>query len=244
MVDGVKIQSSSPQLLLPLCLDDEATFENFVTDSDADGVEWLHQWVQTGSEHCVHLWGSPGVGRSHLIHACCHLASELGLSVAAFGLANDQGLTPAMLDGLESLDLLCLDDIDAVLGQADWEEALMNLYNRSRDLGRRLLVTAVAPPMQLTLKLADLQSRLSWGLVFQLHGLSDAAKRRALQLRSQQRGVLFGDAVADYLLNHYCRDLSALFTALEVLDQAAMVSQRRLTVPFLKEVLGIQQFPS
>lgn len=107
-----------------------------------------------------------------------------------------------------------------------------------RDLGVRLLVSANMPPKQLSCVLPDLASRLSWGLVFQVQGLADTQKLSALQLRSQRRGLTLSDEVGKFLLHNYPRDMLQLFAILEKLDQASLAEQRRLTVPFVKKILG------
>ena len=143
-----------------------------------------------------------------------------------------------MLDNLEQFELVCLDDLDAVAGRADWEEALFHLFNRLRDSGRRLLLAASASPRELPVQLADLQSRLTLALVFQLQSLSDEDKLRALQLRASRRGLHLGDDVGRFILTRGERSMSSLFELLERLDQASLQAQRKLTIPFLKETLG------
>ena len=85
----------------------------------------------------------------------------------------------------------------------------------------------------------DLASRLDWGRVVGLLPLDDADKLRALQLRAQLRGLSLSDDVGRYLLQHLARDMRSLCHALERLDRASLVAQRRLTLPFIKQVLAI-----
>jgi len=144
-----------------------------------------------------------------------------------------------LLDNVEFCDLVCLDDIQAVLGQAHWEEALFHAFNRMRDAGKQLLIAADASPRKLPIKLADLQSRLSLALVFQLHELSDDDKLRALQLRASRRGLQLPDDVGRFLLARSVRSMTVLFDTLEQLDTASLQAQRKLTIPFLKEALGL-----
>ena len=82
------------------------------------------------------------------------------------------------------------------------------------------------------------QSRLSLALVFQLQQLSDEDKLRALQLRASRRGLNLPDDVGRFILTRGARSMSALFDLLDRLDQASLQAQRKLTIPFLKEILG------
>ena len=128
------------------------------------------------------------MGRSHLLQAACLRFEQRGEAAVYLPLAEVAEYGPELLDGLDQSELVCLDDLDAVAGRADWEEALFHLFNRLRDSGRRLLLAATASPRELPVQLPDLQSRLTLALVFQLHALSDEDKLRALQLRASRRG--------------------------------------------------------
>ena len=71
----------------------------------------------------------------------------------------------------------------------------------------------------------------------QLRGLDDQGKAEALRLQARQRGMDMPEEVAGYLLRRSPRDMTALFALLDMLDQASLAAQRKLTVPFVKEVL-------
>ena len=116
---------------------------------------------------------------------------------------------------------------------------MFHAFNRMRDAGKQLLIAADASPRKLPIKLADLQSRLSLALVFQLHELSDDDKLRALQLRASRRGLQLPDDVGRFLLARSVRSMTVLFDTLEQLDTASLQAQRKLTIPFLKEALGL-----
>jgi len=222
------------QLTLRVGLRDSATFANFFVGDNAAALHLLQQ----GDEPFVYLWGGPGCGRSHLLQAACHAEGGRGGSPAYLPLAALAHAGTEVLDGLEQMSLVCLDDVQAVAGQAVWEEGLFHFYNRVRDAGGRLLAAADAGPAALGVQLADLRSRLSWGPVFQLQSLDDAGKLAALQLRARARGMELGAEVGAYLLRRCPRDMHALFELLERLDQASLAAQRRLTIPFVREIIS------
>ena len=65
---------------------------------------------------------------------------------------------------MEQLALVCIDNIECIAGEEEWEMAIFDLYNRILETGKtRLLITGDRPPRQLNLKLPDLASRLDWG---------------------------------------------------------------------------------
>ncbi len=231
--------SASPQLSLGMWLREGATFSNFITGQNSQLVAQLRQLGSEPSERFLYLWGSVGSGKSHLLQALCHQTTAAGRCAFYLPLSEASQLSPAMLEGLEQMALVVIDDVDAIAGEMAWEEALFHLYNRLRDCGQGVLVVAAQLPLAtLALELADLHSRLAWGLVFQLQGLDDEDKRLALQQRAAGRGFELPDDVVTYLLRYYRRDVAGLFELLEQLDQASLANQRRLTIPFVKEVIA------
>ncbi len=228
------------QLPLGVRLRDDATFANFYPGINAAAqgyVERLCEPEAGGVESLVYLWGPLGVGRSHLLQAACHRLEQQGAATLYLPLEEVAELGPALLEGLGQFELVCLDDVQRVATDAQWQEALFHLFNRLRDSGRRLLLSADAAPRELPLSLADLRSRLSQALVFQLRELSDEDKLRALQLRAFRRGLQMSEEAGRFILTRSGRSMNELFDVLERLDQASLQAQRKLTIPFLKEVL-------
>lgn len=226
------------QLPLSVSLRDDATFANFHPGPNAGMVDRLVHQLDEGGESLIYLWGRPGVGRSHLLQAACHAASDRDFRALYLPLKQVGDLPPTMLEEVERLDLLAIDNLEGVMGLEAWEEALFHAFNRLRDAGRRLLVAADAPPRQLPVSLPDLASRLSWGMTFHVQPLDDADRMAALQLRARGRGIQLSDEVTIYILNRGPRRLGDLFALLETLDRASLSAQRRLTIPFVRQVLG------
>ncbi|WP_043311471.1 DnaA regulatory inactivator Hda [Pseudomonas sp. ML96] len=229
------------QLPLGVRLRDDATFANYYPGANAAALGYVERLCEADAgwtESLIYLWGGEGVGRSHLLQAACLRFEQRGEQAVFLPLAEVAEYGPELLDGLDQSELVCLDDLDAVAGREDWEEALFHLFNRLRDSGRRLLLAATVSPRELPIQLPDLQSRLTLALVFQLHSLSDEDKLRALQLRASRRGLHLTDEVGRFILTRGERSMSALFELLERLDQASLQAQRKLTIPFLKETLG------
>lgn len=229
------------QLPLSVKLSDEATLSNFFAGPNEQAVmavEALADPRISPADYSLYLWGAAGSGRSHLLQAACHRMAGAGGLAMYLPLADVVGHGPALLEGMEDVDLLCLDGLDALAGNALWEEALFHLYNRLREQGGRLLLAASAPPRNMDFRLADLTSRLAWGLVFQLQALTDQDKQEAIKLRAERRGLQLSDEVARYMLNRGARGMGELFAALEKLDQASLQAQHRLTIPFVKRIMG------
>jgi len=221
------------QLPLALQLRDNATFDNFV----ATGNESLLHTLFNEQEKYVYLWGEEATGKSHILQALCHRATQQSQSSSYVLFGHEEISHADILTGLESLDLICLDNLNWCAGNADWETALFHLFNRVRDADARLVIAANAAPNHLNLQLADLVSRLNWGAIFQINMLDDDDKIRVLQDRAQQRGLELSNDVANFLLKRHPRDMASLFVLLDQLDQASLAAQRKLTIPFVRDFL-------
>jgi len=222
------------QLPLQVTLNDRASFANFVAGKNREVLAAS----QDTAQRLIYLWGAPASGKTHLLQASCQKAAEQGLQAAYLPLAQMSGFSTAVFDDLEQLALICLDDVQAIAGHPQWERALFHLYNRVRDSGARLIMAADAAPAALHITLPDLASRLSWGLVLQLHPLQDADKLAALQQRARNRGIELPDEVGRFLLARSTRDLSGLFEFLQRLDIASLAAQRKLTIPLVRQLIN------
>jgi DnaA family protein len=225
------------QLALDLKLDDFALFETFYPGANAALVQAL-QSAASNPQQAVHwLWGAPGSGRSHLLQATVAAAGAAGFRCAWLPLRAAAELDPQMLEGMGMLDLLCIDDIDAVAGDEVWERALFRVSDDLKLGAGRLLVSASVAPAGAALQLPDLASRLAAGPTWKLRSMDDADLICALQRRSAWRGFELHDDAGRYLLRRVPRSPAALFALLDQIDGAALAAKRRITVPFLKIVL-------
>ena len=227
------------QLSLSVSLNDEATFDSFfVSDGNRLSVNTLNSSLRHEADAMLYLFGSAGSGRSHLLQALCHFSDVNDMSVAYMPLAEMQLYMPnEVFDGLETQQLICLDDIDSIAGNSLWETEIFNLYNRVLAAGGHLIVAASAAPKATAFTLPDLQSRLSQFLVLKLQDLSDSEKQQALQHRAKLRGMQLDDDVAQYMLRYGKRDMHHLIAGLDLLDKASLTQKRKITVPLAREVL-------
>ncbi|MCH8865954.1 MAG: DnaA regulatory inactivator Hda [Proteobacteria bacterium] len=222
------------QLALPLRLADHAVFSSFFSAGNEALVATLSALADGTSDAGCWLWGPPSTGKTHLLQAVCDRAGDQSVYVP---LAQFADADPQVLDGLASRNLVCIDDIGLVAGDADWEHALFVLCNQILDADGRLVVTAAAPPRASKILLADLRSRLSRLPIFQLQALGENERAAALQLRARHRGLDLPNETARYLLTRSRRDMTSLYSLLDKLDDEALRAQRRLTIPFVKSVM-------
>ena len=231
---------NTTQLTLGLNLRDDATFSNFYcVEKNRLMLMSLHASAIGRGEPFIYIWGPKGTGRSHLLQASCHAGHQVGLTTLYLPLNDVHALKPEILEGLEALHLICVDDIQNIAGKKEWEVAFFDFFNRMQEAHKRLIIAANLQPQSLNMALKDLVSRLTSGTTYPICELSDEQKIEALILRAKARGMLLKEDVAKFLFRRFPRDMSSLFGALDVLDKTSIEAQRRLTIPFVKEVLKI-----
>ena len=227
------------QLLLDISPDRQPSLDNFVAGRNLELLSALryclgHALSGSSSERCFYVWGEAGSGKSHLLQACVRAAQEVNTSRnMQHSAIYAQGSVPP-----QSMDMgaavVAVDDVEALDDAA--QIALFDLYNQMRDNGGMLLVSGKESPLHLGLR-DDLRTRLGWGLVYQLHGLSEEEKAQALMRHAHARGFVLPAEVTQYLLRHGRRDLPSLMAVLDALDEHSLRLHRAPSVPLLKEVL-------
>lgn len=215
----------------------EVNFDGYWPGNNAEVIAQIKAQVLTPDQPCLYLWGKAGVGKSHLLQAACSFAHQHRKTSVYVPLADHEHIQPDILLGLESYGVICVDDVDVIVGENSWEQALFHLFNRASERGVLLLFGAAAKPADLDIKLQDFLSRLAWGTVWHVEELLDRDKLAALQLRARQRGFTLTDEVGTYLMQRSPRDMHSLFTLLDKLDHASLSEHRKLTIPFVRHFL-------
>ena len=221
------------QLTLAVKPSDDSCFENFfVSEGNQQLVTSLNNILN--APEFVYLWGAPQAGKSHLLQSVAASTSESFYLT----LKDKESLEPALLDGLHELPVVCLDDIHLIVGDGAWEAAVFDLFNRIREAGSSLVIASNAAPSILSIELKDLQSRLQSMLIYHVASLNDEEKKSALQLRASQRGFELNDGVASYIMARAGRSFDDLMKVLDALDDKTLETQRRLSIPLVRETLA------
>jgi len=213
------------------------TFNDFFPGTNQEIVTHLQRCIAGLGEQQIFLWGKSGQGKSHLLQACCHQAQNQNLSSFYFDLSNAELPDPSILSGLDEYDVVCFDNIERIAGNTAWELTFFNFFNQHRDRGHKLIVSASSAPNDIAIQLPDLKTRLNWGLSLKMQPLTDSDLIAALIFKADQMGFEIAPQAGRFLLTHYDRDLTSLWALLEKLDKASLAAKRKLTIPFLKQIL-------
>jgi DnaA family protein len=223
------------QLLLDLGASKPPTLESFVTGQNAELVQLLRH-IETReaaglSERFVFAWGDPGAGKTHLLRALAAAPHSryFGADVPAAGIAFAPEIT-----------LYLLDDCDRL--PADAQIAAFALFNQVREHGAWLVAAGNVAPAILPVR-EDLRTRFGWGLIYQVHGLTDEEKIAALTRAADARGMNLSPGVLPYLITHFRRDMQSLSAMIDALDRFSLETKRPITLPLLRELLQLGDEP-
>jgi DnaA family protein len=227
------------QIPLPFDKFNRYDIDSFLPGKNQDVLGQLNELVRDTTSKNILIWGLVGTGKSHILQAMCTAITNNNKSAAYIPLTEINDLSPGMLEGLEGMDLVCVDDIDCLAGISEWEQAMFHLFNRIRDSKGCLLISAGQNPKNLLINLPDLKSRLSWDLVYRLELLDETSLFEALKIRANQRRFDLPDEVVDYLFKRVSRDPHHLFNLLDDIDKASISEKKKITIPFVKRLLSV-----
>ena len=225
------------QLPLGVQLRPAAVFDSYHPGRQAAAVAAVKSLAAGARRVPLWLWGASGTGKTHLLQAALTAWDDAQGSAAYLPLALPD-LSSAYLQGLEQCALVALDDVETIAGNTALEEAVFHLWNGVAARGGCLLLAATQPPAGAGIRLPDLASRFASSEVYQLPPPDDADLAGILHLLVSQRGLVLEPEVGAFLLRRVRRNTHVLADLVERLDAAALVAQRALTVPFVRDVLG------
>ena len=216
------------------------TFDDFFAGENQPILEDLKQCVLGLGEQQIFMWAKSGQGKSHLLQACCHYAQQYERQSFYFDLARYSRHRPAILMGLDDYDVVCVDNIDWVVGHEKWELALCEFMQQQYERGHQLIISSTCLPDYMTIKTQNFKTHLSWGLMLSLQTLVDTHSIDALIFRADAMGFEISPQVGRCLMIQHHAELEGLWHLLEKLDHASLAAKRRLTVPFLKRLFNAE----
>ncbi len=225
------------QLPLQFEFQSNQSFNTFYLGDNTELINHLKN-IFINNEQQIFLWGEVASGKTHLLQAISQESKQQYKS--NFYLSFDNNLLPdiEILTGLESFDIVCFDNIERIAGNIEWEHAFFNFFNLHRDNNKQLVLSANCPPKFLPFQLPDLKTRMAWGLTLKITPLTDEQQLNALIYKANDLGFEIPVNVGKFLMSHYARDTPSIWILLNKIDQATLAAKRKLTIPFLKQIMN------
>jgi len=185
----------------------------------------------------LYIYGTKESGKTFLLQAMCNFYNSNKKSSVYIPLKRALDYGVDIFEALEDIDLICLDGIEEIITDIEWEKAIFNLINKSLISGCRLILTSSKDLNSLNFTLPDLESRIRKIQSFELFPIDDKDIIDALMHISKLTSINLGDKEAKYLVTYSKRNITNLVHILESLDQLSMEMKRKITIPLIKEVI-------
>ena len=189
------------------------------------------------SDEDFFLYGRNKVGKTYLMQSLCNLYAKKDKTSLYIPLKDILNFDTSLLDSLDSLDLICVDDIHLINGKDKWELAFFNLINNCLTSKCRLIFCSSINPSQLSFELKDLESRIKKLDSFEILPVSDSNLVNALNFIAKSRTINLGIKELNYLLKYSNRSVSSLIKLIDKLDKLSMEQKRKITIPLIKETI-------
>jgi len=229
------------QLIFPFQINQKASFDSFFCSPDNQNLMTrLADIVSSPDTSELIIHGEEGSGKSFLMQAICNELSSAEKRFAFIPMKKAFNMGVEIFQNLGSLDAVCIDDLQLILANQDWETALFNLINECQQSNCSLMLSlGGTQPLDESVILPDLLSRIKRMEFIALHAVQDEFFNQAIDFVAQQLDIKIEEAELEFLLKHQTRIFSLLVDNIITLDNQAASLKRKITIPLIKETLNI-----
>jgi DnaA family protein len=228
--------SNPRQLALQIQINERASLDNFfISKNNNKAIQILKDLLKrsnNGAQIFIDDLGSNG--KSYLLQAICNDFSNSNNSTIYIPMQKAINLEPSILEGINDLNLICLDDIDLISNQRDWELALFNLINECYEKDCFLLLSGSIDKLEV---IPDLISRIKKMEILRLKAIDDDELLRATQSISKNLNIEISDKNMNYLINNSRRDIKTVFRTLSQLEKESLERKKSIGLNLIKEVI-------
>ena len=221
------------QLTFPWIKQNIASFDDFYFDPKNFGLK--KNLLEEDDD--LFLYGIKKSGKSFLLQSVCNFYASKNKSSLYIPIAEVMKYGISFMDSLDNLDVICIDDIDLINSNKEWEIAIFNLINDCLISKCRLIFSSAFNPSSIKFDLKDLISRIKKMNHIELFPVSEDNLNDALNFICNLRSINLGEKEINYLVTYSKRNISDLINVINKLDKTSMQLKRKITVPLIKEVI-------
>lgn len=226
-------KASSPfQIFITDPLDAEYTFENLVSLPQNKIVYKLlsdfksYDVSETPNYNPIYIFGSEGIGKTHLLQATCHLLQAGGARVTYVKLPTfTQNMVVAIKSGqmadfrkfYRKSDVLIIDDIHHLANKSTTQEELFHTFNALHIEEKQIILSSHLSPGELKNIEPRLISRFEWGIVMPLKGPSPSQLKKILNKKCEEVKFSLSSLAKDFLIQKFSKSPKVLSRALSAL---------------------------
>ncbi|TGN68366.1 chromosomal replication initiator protein DnaA, partial [Paracoccus liaowanqingii] len=247
----------APRADLGAPLDPRYTFTNFVVGKPNELAHAAARRVAEGGPigfNPLFLYGGVGLGKTHLMHAIAHdyqarhpAAQVLYLSAEQFMYRFVQALRESTIMDFKGMfrnvNMLMVDDVQFIAGKDSTQEEFFHTFNALVDQGKQIVISADRAPAEIKGLEERIKSRLSCGLIVDLHPTTYELRLGILQSKTevfcaQQPDLEIGAGVLEFLAHRITTNVRVLEGALQRLFAHASLLRREITLEVAQECLA------
>lgn len=194
------------------------------------------------------LYGGVGLGKTHLMHAIAWELQEKQPQKTVMYLSAEKFMyqfvrairsqdTMTFKEIMRSVDVLMIDDIQFIAGKDSTQEEFFHTFNALVDQNKQIIISADKAPADIQGIDDRLRSRLSWGLVADIHPSTYELRLGILQAKRDQLKASVPDAVLEFLALKVTSNIRELEGALNRIIAHADVTKSEVTLESTQDVL-------
>jgi len=193
------------------------------------------------------IYGGSGLGKTHLLHAIgntiqAHNKKALVLYQTADRFVNEfiNAIRFDKIDRFQKkyqlVDVLLIDDIQFISNKETTQEAFFHIFNSLYDARKQIVFSSDTFPQNINGIAERLRSRLSSGMIADIHQPCIEVKTAILKRKAEESGQVVSDEVAHFLASHVTSNIRELEGALIRVIAYAQLTKEHITLALVKKV--------
>ena len=230
------------------------TFDNFVTGKCNEFAQAAaHGLVESPGRNYnpFFLYGSVGLGKTHLLQATCHALLEkaqgfriLYLScetfINHFITALEEGNLNNFRHRYREADALVVDDIHLLGNKERTQEEFFHTFNVLYSAGKQIILSSDSPPAELQSFQERLISRFKWGMVASIDAPDYETRVAIIKRKARKHDVDMPGEICHYIADGIQRNIREIEGAVTKVVGFSRLAGRELNLELAEE--AIQDF--
>jgi len=194
------------------------------------------------------IYGSSGLGKTHLLHAIGHYAASLYPGIRVRYVSSEE-FTNDFINSIANnrasvfqsryreIDILLIDDIQFLQGKDSTQEAFFHTFNTLHDHNKQLVITSDLPPKALTGFEDRMRSRFEWGLITDVQAPDLETRIAILRKKAQSEKLQVGNDILEYMASKVSSNIRELEGTLIRVTAFANLNRTAVDMSLVQTVL-------
>ena len=205
-------------------LNPKYSFDSFVTGGSnrfAHAAAFAVAEAPAEAYNPLFIYGSSGLGKTHLLHAIGHYAIHLKPRIKVRYVSSEE-FTNDFINAIQNnktadfqtqyrdVDILLVDDIQFLQGKDQTQEAFFHTFNTLHDHNKQVVITSDLRPKQLEGFEERMLSRFEWGLITDIQAPEFETRVAILRKKAAIERIEIPDDVIEYMATRISSNIREL----------------------------------